>query len=214
MLEYKEATREHTTLRFIQAKRPSSFEVLEVIYQKEYNGHYYLIVSRLDGDIVARAWSSIDDQTRDHYVDQVVNICKELAAWKGASICGVDGQHISDEFLGRGVLPHLNPSAVLENCKDLGMDCSAFVFYHCDMGPENVIVNRPNGLLGVIDWEAAGYVPKEWIRTKFRVGNLDLPDYEPKYDWRKRIQLKLGEEGFCDVAGRWISWIRGSDGSE
>ncbi len=33
------------------------------------------------------------------------------------------------------------------------MDCSSFGFYHCDLGPGNIIVNDR---IGILDWETAG----------------------------------------------------------
>jgi hypothetical protein len=91
------------------------------------------------------------------------------------------------------------------------MDCSIFVLYHCDLGPGNIIVNLADRSIGIIDWETAGFVPREWIRTKFRVsGGMDLPgsDQELRVDWRKRVQRRLEEEGFPDIADRWMVWWR------
>ncbi|KAI1465096.1 uncharacterized protein F4812DRAFT_131461 [Daldinia caldariorum] len=51
---------------------------------------------------------------------------------------------------------------------NLGMDCSTFVFSHNDLSPTNIIVDQ-KGVIGIIDWELAEYVPREWIRTKFGV---------------------------------------------
>ncbi|KAK5682722.1 hypothetical protein LTS10_005852 [Elasticomyces elasticus] len=46
-----------------------------------------------------------------------------------------------------------------------------YVFCYCDMGPGNIIVTLADGVVGIIDWETAGFVPKEWIRTKFCVSS-------------------------------------------
>jgi hypothetical protein len=51
----------------------------------------------------------------------------------------------------------------------MSIDVSTFVFYHCDLGPTNLLVDTSIGSLGIIDWELAGYVPIEWVRTKFRL---------------------------------------------
>lgn len=90
------------------------------------------------------------------------------------------------------------------------MDCSSFVFYHCDLGPGNILIG-PQGSIGIIDWETAGFVPREWIRTKFRIsGGMDLPlaDETARTDWRRRVSEKLESLGFQDVAGGWQSWRR------
>ncbi|KAJ0166050.1 hypothetical protein CTA2_8944 [Colletotrichum tanaceti] len=211
-VEYTGCTLEHTTLRFVQEKRPTAFKVPSVIYYEEHHGRYFIIQSRMEGEIMAEAWWSMDEEARDVCVSQMVSVCKELASWKGDAICGVDGLHLSEERLASGKEPDMSPEALLKNCKELGMDCSSFSFYHCDMGPGNVIRDRTNGSIGIIDWETAGYVPKEWIRTKFRVSmGLNLPgrDDDSKNDWRRRIQQQLGKEGFDDVAGAWMVWSSG-----
>ncbi len=80
------------------------------------------------------------------------------------------------------------------------MDCSTLVFYHCDLGPSNIMVDLQTDNIGIIDWETAGFVPREWIRTKFRVSSgMDLSTGEG-VDWRKRVMLHMGQLGYTDVA--------------
>lgn len=213
-LKCADFTREHTTLRFVKGKRPTTFEMPSVIYHGEHNGRYLIILNRLHGETIANIWWDLDEKTRDYCVNQIVNACKELATWRGDAICGIDGLHLSEERLGSRTELDMSPEVLLKNCRTLGMNCSSFHFYHCDMGPGNVIFNRMNGKIGVIDWETAGYVPKEWIRTKFRVSmGLNLPgvDDDSKNDWRRRIQQQLGKEGFGDVADLWMVWSERKD---
>jgi hypothetical protein len=80
-----------------------------------------------------------------------------------------------------------SPHCLIEMCKEVGMDCAKFYFYHCDLGPGNIIVNEAH--------ESCDFVPLEWIRTKFRVdGRLDFPgyDYEKRVDWRRRVRSRRG----------------------
>lgn len=205
------ATREHVTLNFLHHKKPHSFTIPQVHHHTEYDGRYYVILSRLAGQTLTEAWPSMNEAMKQHYVSRVASICKELSVWQADSISGVDGQHLSDLFLTRLVLPNHDccPQNLLNNCKELGMDCSKFYFYHCDLGPGNIIVNLAEGSLGIIDWETAGFVPREWIRTKFRVaGGLDLPggDEDSRVDWRRRVQRQLGKEGFPEIAEQWMGW--------
>jgi len=83
-------------------------------------------------------------------------------------------------------------------------------YYYCDLGPGNIIVDPLDRSIGIIDWETAGFVPREWIRTKFRIsGGMDLPgpaDEDYRRGWRRRMQKKLGMEGFPDVVDRWFMW--------
>jgi len=36
-----------------------------------------------------------------------------------------------------------------KSCLELGMDCLTLVFYHCDPGPTNVIVDQSDDCLGI-----------------------------------------------------------------
>ncbi|KAJ0147052.1 40S ribosomal protein S16 [Fusarium oxysporum f. sp. albedinis] len=91
----------------------------------------------------------------------IAGICQELAMWCADSVCGVDGKPLSDLCLRRRGI------------------CSKFLFCHCDLYSVNIIVNTPDSSLGLIDWETADFLIREWIRTKFRVsGGLDLPGYD------------------------------------
>lgn len=65
---------------------------------------------------------------------------------------------------------------VPDSRRALGMECSPLVFYHCDLGPGNIIIDPEDDSIGIIDWETAGYVPKDWIRTKFCLSSgINLP---------------------------------------
>ncbi|EXM12418.1 hypothetical protein FOTG_19081, partial [Fusarium oxysporum f. sp. vasinfectum 25433] len=68
-------------------------------------------------------------------------------------------------------------------------------------------------LVGIIDWESAGYVPREWISTKFAVGwGLDLEVGNisglSETDWRERVHQALWENGFPDVSDTWKKWYK------
>jgi hypothetical protein len=91
----------------------------------------------------------------------------------------------------------------------VGIDCSKFVFYYADLGPGNIIVEDTpkTGTVGVIDWELAGYFPRGWIRTKFRISSgLDLPATDKPTAWRSGVQELLADNGFEHYAPEWLSW--------
>ncbi|CDM37734.1 unnamed protein product [Penicillium roqueforti FM164] len=127
---------------------------------------------------------------------------------------GVDGKYMPENYLTNLYNRDFRPQELTENCQMLGMDCSTFVFYHADLGPVNIIVEDipKAGTIGIIDWEIAGYVPKGWIRTKFRLSSgLDLPDASPgeeSYWWRSEVQKLLEKRGFVDHAKEWTAWRR------
>ncbi|KAB5513461.1 kinase-like domain-containing protein [Coniochaeta sp. 2T2.1] len=162
------ATREHVTLAFLKAKGPLDFDFPEVIYHDEFDERYYLILTRVPGRTLSEEWPGMDEAMRQRYVRRVADICAKLAEWKGNAICGVDGQQLLEVYLSEGdSADMLDPDQLRKNCLQMSMDVSSLVFCHLDLGPGNVIVDPAKDSIGIIDWELAGYVPREWVKTKF-----------------------------------------------
>lgn len=88
------------------------------------------------------------------------------------------------------------------------MDVSRLVFCHCDLDPTNILVNISTGSLGIIDWELAGYVPIERVRTKFRISagmDFDYGDEYSKKDWRRKVAQRLKKK----KGGTTMFWTHG-----
>jgi len=205
------STREQITLSKLKEMQ-LNFAIPDVIYHGEWDGRLYLILSKVPGRTLTEAWPTMDDERREHCVKAVANICNNLAECHGRRIGGIDGNQLHDPFLvKRKAEKDFSHENLLRSCKELNMHGTTFHFFHCDLGPGNLLIDD-NGSLGVIDWEMAGYVPKEWIRTRFRISSgMDLPVESPgeKVDWRRRMQIQLGNEGYHDVANIWESWWKG-----
>jgi hypothetical protein len=66
----------------------------------------------------------------------------------------------------------------------------------------------------VVDWEMAGYMPLEWVRTKFAVcGVLRVERgrgaaLEVNQDYRARVERRLGEIGFPEVTEAYREMMR------
>uniref|UniRef100_A0A8H7NPC4 Aminoglycoside phosphotransferase domain-containing protein n=1 Tax=Bionectria ochroleuca TaxID=29856 RepID=A0A8H7NPC4_BIOOC len=146
---------------------------------------------------------------RQHYINKIANICDYLAGWKGDYIAGVDGNQLLERYLIKGAnraADALSPEQLLANCTEMSMDVSRLVFYHCDLGPTNILVDVSTGSLGIIDWELAGFVPIEWVRTKFRLSpGMDLShgDDDAKRDWRRKVAQQLEKLGYNDALNGW-----------
>ncbi|KAI2733763.1 hypothetical protein CBS147332_778 [Penicillium roqueforti] len=103
-------------------------------------------------------------------------------------------------------LPNSKPLRLLKNCTEMSMDVSRLVFYHCDLGPTNILVDISTGSLGIIDWELAGYIPIEWVRTKFRISagmDFNYGNEYSKKDWRRQVAQRLEKMGYNDVLDAW-----------
>ncbi len=206
-----DATREHRTVHYLRGKKKLSFAVPDTYYHGEHDGRYYIILSRPRGKTLGEAWPSLDEAAKEHCVSRVVEICKEVSVWRAECISGVDGRDLLDLDLARRKrVAQCNPVTLESNCKAMRMDCSAFVFYHCDLAPCNLML-LAGGTLAIIDWETAGFVPRDWIRTKFRVSSgLNMPgfDHDSRVDWRRRVEGAMRKEGFRDLSERWVLWRR------
>lgn len=159
-----DATREHVTLEFLHSKKPLDFDIPTVLYHGEWRSRYFLVLSRVPGKTLAEAWPAMDEETRQHCVCRVAESCAKMAEWRGHAICGVDGNQVLEYYLAtkeqekRG---YLDPDDLAKTCARVGMDTSvaSLGFYHCDLGPTNVLVDAASKRIGIIDWEMAGYVP-------------------------------------------------------
>lgn len=167
LIDIPNATREHVTLAWL-SEREWSFRYPTVFSHAEWDSRYYIFIGRVKGSSMDSSWSSLDTSTHQKYADNVTETCKDIAvAFSSGCITGVDGGGLSEKYLcGRDI--DCKPESLVEVCPQLGMDCSNPVFYYCDLGPTNVLVDK-DGSLGVIDWGTTGFVPSEWIKTKFRV---------------------------------------------
>ncbi|KAK4220620.1 kinase-like domain-containing protein [Podospora fimiseda] len=208
-LTHPKRTREHTTLEFLQSKELFDFKIPHVLYHGEWDGRYYMIVSRVPGQTLTEAWPTMDEELRQYYVHRVADLCAKMAEWKGEAICGVDGGQLTELYLSKG--KGVDPEILKENCVGMGMDVSCLVFYHCDLGPGNILVEPDNNRgIGIIDWETAGYVPREWVRTKFHLSSgMDFPDVEDmqkKSDWRRLVSRRLAEMGITEAIKGWVTF--------
>lgn len=200
---------EHVTLQFLKDHEIQGFDFPNVHHHFEADSRYFIIVSRVPGQVLDKAWQNLDDATRQLYVDKVADIFNNLAKLKGQRICGVDGHQLLERYLIKGSgknADDLSPENLFQNCTEMGMDVSQLVFYHCDLGPTNLLVDPTTGSIGIIDWELAGYVPMEWVRTKFRLSaGMDFSHGEDDYkrSWRRSVAQRLEQAGYMDVVDAW-----------
>lgn len=209
-------TREHVTLAALHARGAwASFDLPRVLYWALWGKRYVLLTTAVRGQTLGTAWPTMGEEMKEHCVNQVIEACKELAQWTGDHVGGVDGRILADGYLAGRDKDYTNDDLAATS-KELGMNCDVpFRFYHCDMGPGNVIVDVKNDgcsiSIGIIDWEIAGFVPWEWIRTKVRLSaGLDLPwGDDSRLEYRRRVKVKMGELGFPDVVDAW--WAKWGD---
>ncbi|KFA80208.1 hypothetical protein S40288_09886 [Stachybotrys chartarum IBT 40288] len=166
-----QATPESVTLNWLATKK-IGFNIPRALYYKKEDDRSFLFFSRVPGVTLASAWQGLSQDAKQDYVTCIANICKQMSKLTSHTISGVDGGQLPDPRLAYCTPSDYRSDTLQKNCKYLGMDISAdstFRSFHNDLAPGNILVD-PESQVGIIDWEMAGYVPYEWIRTKFEVG--------------------------------------------
>ncbi|KAF2969479.1 hypothetical protein GQX73_g4096 [Xylaria multiplex] len=177
------ATREHTTLQYLRNKQPLDFHIPDVYYHSDLGDRYLIVLGRVPGRTLNEIWYELGETKQQECVRRIAKICMELTTWEGETISGVDGKRLTDQFL--------------EKSTD-------------EMRPGNILLDEMDGSISIIDWETVGYVPKDWIRTKFHCSSgMDLPERAGGIlptDWRVRVARELARLGFREVVDEWVAW--------
>ena len=211
-------TREHVTMEEVR-KRNFTFRISEVYYHMEFQGLYYIVTSKAPGVPLWQAWRSFDWDTKHFVTNRVAEICIELATWKGKTISGVDGNYLGDVLLSPlvpGSYPceyNLDCEATLQSARRKGLDCSSLVFYHCDLSSANIIIDVKTKSFTVIDWEMAGFVPRDYVATRFCLAPaLATTGGQKDRLWPNAITSKLAESGFKEVSEEFLYLWREEEG--
>ncbi|CAG8907990.1 unnamed protein product [Penicillium egyptiacum] len=211
-MDYPYVTRENVTLRFLKDQQPQGFEFPKVLHHFETDSRSFLVVSRVPGQLLHESWPNMDETLRQYYIGKVADVCNRLAAWRGDLISGVDRHQLLERYSLKGnskMADVLAPQQLLKNCTEICMDVSTVVFYHCDLGPTNLLVDVSTGSLGIIDWELAGYVPIEWVRTKFRLSpGMDFHDGDEDFNGTGAARLPSVWKRWAtsDVVDAWFKF--------
>ncbi|KAK3296832.1 kinase-like domain-containing protein [Chaetomium fimeti] len=197
--------REPETLAFL-SKQKLSFDIPTVLSHAEHAGKTYLIEPFVPGTRLNEAWWDMTEQEKEHVVTRVAQVCADIRVFESDAFTNSDANWMDP----LRETPDDRVGVVQQQCVALGMDCSVFVLAHNDLGPTNIIVDGDRVV--VIDWEMAGYVPLEWVRTKFAICGVfgvervhRQPDgecpvrVERNGEYPMRVERGLGEMGFPEV---------------
>ncbi|KAL2817143.1 hypothetical protein BJX63DRAFT_429862 [Aspergillus granulosus] len=215
---------ESDTLAFIKAKAPH-IPVPEVIYAwlDEKQSRTYLILRRIQGSTLQHAWSSLTIDQRSTLADTVAQYCFDLTRATSNRLESATGCGILEPFLNvRAKESHpswkpqlLGPMSTesfvryLQRISDFQPPpVNEFYFYHADLSPTNILVSDSGTVLGILDWESAGYYPKFWLPLKPYMSCGFLLNAEvPRYAWADALIEKLSEKGFA-LNLEHISWYK------
>ncbi|KAF9777143.1 hypothetical protein IL306_004569 [Fusarium sp. DS 682] len=207
----------HVTMEAL-ADRSLSFQVPKVYYHGSHRNYYYVVYSSFpSGRNLIYAWPETKDHAiRARWAGQIADAYMELAKWSGSSITGIDGGLLGDNWLSKNPWNKEqgnSPETLRESCSEFGADCSELVFSHNNLHPLAFTVNE-KGLVGISLWEDAGFVPKDWIRTKTRANcGLDsagmmrkLWTNADKNEWDQAVESAFKDRGFKEFWHNYTIW--------
>jgi hypothetical protein len=207
---------ESDAIRFVERNAPC-IPLPEIIYSwvdYEWN-RSFLILKRVSGQTLRDAWPRLSSPQRSQIASQVAKYCSILAgitslSFESATHCGV-----LEPFLTPAAEPAhpswiprpLGPLSLSDfttylsrqsttRCPDVG---SCLCYYHADLGPANVIVSEGGNVVGILDWESAGFYPRFWIASKPMLSAgflLNSTEGTNRGAWRDLLRSMLQKEGF------------------
>lgn len=177
----------------------TSVPVPKVYSAFERDGRAYIIMERIDGENLAEGWSRRSDESKARILEQLRAIVGELRgirrpAGGGVGVANVDGGPIFDHRLPSkslwGPFPTIHDfhrelrggiaaGDIRDDASSPGVKRMASfheqawqapVFTHGDLSSSNILV-RGDRVVGVVDWETAGWYPPYWEYTSAKHPN-------------------------------------------
>ncbi|KAI1309300.1 hypothetical protein F5Y03DRAFT_77545 [Xylaria venustula] len=210
-----DSTDEHVTIKEISENLPNrTFALPAVLYHACYDSRYFLVTSKVPGETAAQLWWDIDDAMKDRYADLIAQACVEIATLTSSKLgTGIDGTVAKNDRFGEALTRKDMPN-ILANCETVNLSVQPpFCFFHGDLGPTNVLIDRRKGTIGIIDWQAAEFVPREWIGVNFAravamVQDPPIPENYLSNDYAQRVWEALRRREFDNDGSVWLSWKR------
>lgn len=175
---------EASTMCFIS--RNTSIPVPKVLCAFTHHGSTYIVMERIKGDILGAGWVKRSDKSKSklEQLKKMIQEMRELRPPEGMGIANVDGGSLFDcRVPGTSLClgpfrcikefhRHLREGMEFNPNIDLGVqelieqhDRSwPLVFTHGDLSSLNILACGDN-IVGIIDWETAGWYPSHWEYT-------------------------------------------------
>jgi aminoglycoside phosphotransferase len=167
--------------------RQTSIPVPKVYCAFVHRGRTYIVMKNIDGQMAADGWVSRPEESKRRILNQLRDMDAELRAITppdGVGVANVDGGPFCDCRLPSKLL--WGPFATIRDFHEAladGIDvagsykklppdlqelfdfyqqpCGKLVFTHGDLSSLNILV-RGDDVVGIIDWETAGWFPSYW----------------------------------------------------
>jgi serine/threonine protein kinase len=201
--------REAATMKFVAEH--TSTPVPKVYCSFVYKDRAFILMERIRGDAIPNAWARLPEAARQKVYSQLKDMIQELRSLKPPPGTGVEscvGGELFDSRISRcptfgpfktiqdfhfWLRDGLTPSGAKHNIEDgewrdiekmVAMQDASWpppVFTHGDLNPANIIV-RGDKVVGIIDWEFAGWYPHYWEYTSAFYGNVTRTDWQDAVD--------------------------------
>jgi aminoglycoside phosphotransferase len=183
---------EANTLRFIA--RHTSVPVPKVHHAFTHHGRTYILMERIRGETIAKRWRSLSDASKSFIFSQLTQMIQELRSvpCPNDNVSDLDGGPIHDYRLQTSSWgpfrtiadfhlslrndvtlkslesPNsLSPAAILDLERLITFHESVLrppVLTHGDLSSLNILIHD-NTVVGIIDWDTAGWLPYYWEYT-------------------------------------------------
>ncbi|GAB0134570.1 hypothetical protein EsDP_00002935 [Epichloe bromicola] len=189
-----------------------------------HDGQTYIVMDRIRGQSLAAALHKLSDKELDNVLTQLRRMIKELRALKppNNAIQSCVGGTLRDSriprsnprfgpfissqefhcWLREGLQPEEHPDRqdnedwqeIKKMVSNQDRDWGPPVFTHGDLNPFNILV-RGDKVVGIIDWEFAGWYPYYWEYTSAWLGNKTRKAWQdllPKFlePWPEELEME------------------------
>ncbi|EEP82878.1 conserved hypothetical protein [Uncinocarpus reesii 1704] len=202
---------EAATMKFVSEN--TSIPVPKVYCSFVRKNRAYIVMERIRGDEIPRAWKKLSEESRQKMFDQLKTMVQELRALippPGTGVQSCVGGSLCDARIPRPKA-RFGPFKTIQEFhvwlredfqpskKDKGTSSDQDwediekmvaqqdgpwpppVFTHCDLNPFNILV-REGKVVGIIDWEFAGWYPHYWEYTSAWFGNITKAGWQRELD--------------------------------
>ncbi|KAI1857162.1 hypothetical protein JX265_011363 [Neoarthrinium moseri] len=182
------------TMQFIAQQ--TSIPVPKVICAFTHKGKTYIVMSKIDGQMIGRGWNNRPEKSKRRILEQLQAMVAELRGIPppdGTGVGNVNGGPFCDcrlpsklhwgpytsvrdfhEALANGANMDLEyenlPEGMPELFRFYRQSSNVLVFSHGDLSSLNILA-RGDELVGIIDWETAGWFPPYWEYTCAKYAN-------------------------------------------
>jgi len=184
------APEEAKTIQFIQQN--TQIPVPHIIVSATGIWHHYMLMKRVDGELLHFTWDRLSQPQRSHVIDQLRFIVEQLRSLPPPQPPSVSALNNAPCFDARvagsrtfgpfttvaGFHDHLASASTfhidedgIKRIRSQMSDQQRILFTHGDLAPRNIFMNGDK-VVALIDWEHAGWYPEYWEYVKAKYSHM------------------------------------------